>query len=64
YYLSGLHSYAAGDPIPVPLWVYLSLTFMLALSLAAWFKYKKLHNAKSSSNNKSKKAEERTEVEP
>jgi len=23
YYLSGLHSYAAGDPIPVPSWVYI-----------------------------------------
>ncbi|WP_457639795.1 c-type cytochrome biogenesis protein CcsB [Persephonella sp.] len=22
YYLSGLHSYAAGDPVPVPTWVY------------------------------------------
>lgn len=40
YYLSGLHSYAAGDPIPVPAWVYMSLSFMLALSIAAWFKYK------------------------
>lgn len=25
YYLSGLHSYAAGDPVPVPIWVYLGL---------------------------------------
>lgn len=40
YYLSGLHSYAAGDPIPVPAWVYMSLSFMVALSIAAWFKYK------------------------
>ena len=22
YYLSGLHSYAAGDPVPIPQWVY------------------------------------------
>ncbi len=42
YYLSGLHSYAAGDPIPVPAWVYMSLSFMVALSIAAWFKYKKI----------------------
>ncbi|HAT3992299.1 TPA: c-type cytochrome biogenesis protein CcsB [Elizabethkingia anophelis] len=64
YYLSGLHSYAAGDPIPVPAWVYMSLSFMVALSIAAWFKYKKFHNAKSSPNNKIKRKEERTEVEP
>ncbi len=43
YYLSGLHSYAKGDPIPLPLWVYISVAYMVALSIAAWFKYKKLH---------------------
>ena len=64
YYLSGLHSYAAGDPIPVPAWVYMSLSFMVALSIAAWFKYKKFHNAKSLPNNKIKRTDERTEVEP
>ncbi|MGE4513571.1 MAG: cytochrome c biogenesis protein CcsA, partial [Chryseobacterium sp.] len=31
YYLSGLHSYAAGDPVPVPAWVYIGLGTMLAL---------------------------------
>ncbi|NPA12481.1 MAG: cytochrome c biogenesis protein CcsA [Aquificae bacterium] len=25
YYLSGLHSYAAGDPVPIPTWVYWAL---------------------------------------
>ncbi|MFZ1331964.1 MAG: cytochrome c biogenesis protein CcsA, partial [Flavobacteriales bacterium] len=25
YYLSGLHSYAAGDPVPVPDWVYIAV---------------------------------------
>ncbi len=54
YYLSGLHSYAKGDPIPLPLWVYISLAYMLALSVAAWFKYHML-NAKQ---------EKRTQVEP
>ncbi len=54
YYLSGLHSYAKGDPIPLPLWVYISLGYMAALSIAAWFKYKRL-NAKQ---------EKRTQVEP
>ncbi|WP_312418802.1 cytochrome c biogenesis protein CcsA [Epilithonimonas sp.] len=54
YYLSGLHSYAKGDPIPLPLWVYISLGYMVALSVAAWFKYKKLNE----------KQEKRTQVEP
>ncbi len=43
YYLSGLHSYAAGDPIPVPAWVYISLATMISLGTWAYIKYKKLH---------------------
>lgn len=43
YYLSGLHSYASGDPIPVPLWVYLGVGFMIVLSVASYFKYKALN---------------------
>ncbi len=54
YYLSGLHSYAKGDPIPLPLWVYISLGYMILLSVVAWFKYKKLNQ----------KNEKRTQVEP
>lgn len=58
YYLSGLHSYAKGDPIPLPLWVYVSIAYMILLSVAAWFKYKKLHNDLQI------KKDERTQVEP
>ena len=42
YYLTGLHSYAAGDPVPVPLWVYLGIGFMIALSAVSFVKYRKL----------------------
>ncbi|WBV60861.1 cytochrome c biogenesis protein CcsA [Chryseobacterium camelliae] len=42
YYLSGLHSYAAGDPVPVPAWVYIGLATMLLLSLVSYFKFKAL----------------------
>ncbi|SEM87138.1 cytochrome c-type biogenesis protein CcsB [Chryseobacterium taichungense] len=42
YYLSGLHSYAAGDPVPVPAWVYIGLSVMLALSVASYVKFKVL----------------------
>ncbi|MCG2792670.1 MAG: cytochrome c biogenesis protein CcsA [Weeksellaceae bacterium] len=58
YYLSGLHSYAKGDPIPLPLWVYIGLGYMLLLSVFSWFKYKKLHNELHI------ETDERTQVEP
>ena len=58
YYLSGLHSYAKGDPIPLPLWVYVSIGYMIVLSIFAWIKYKKLHNDLQI------KKDERTQVEP
>lgn len=40
YYLTGLHSYAAGDPIPVPTWIYITGAAMLILSLLAFFRTK------------------------
>lgn len=39
YYLSGLHSYAAGDPVPVPAWVYIGLASMLILAAISYFKF-------------------------
>lgn len=36
YYLSGLHSYAAGDPIPIPNWIYYTLFFITILSIIAY----------------------------
>lgn len=39
YYLSGLHSYAAGDPVPIPSWVYVAVLVVAAISgLAYWRK--------------------------
>ena len=35
YYLSGLHSYAAGDPVPIPMWVYYAIAGLFALTLLA-----------------------------
>ncbi len=40
YYLSGLHSYAAGDPMPVPLWIYITAVVMLLLSVVAYLRNK------------------------
>jgi cytochrome c-type biogenesis protein CcsB len=35
YYLSGLHSYAAGDPVPIPMWVYYMVGGLVVLTLLA-----------------------------
>ncbi len=36
YYLSGLHSYAAGDPVPIPNWVYYAVAAAFIVSLIAY----------------------------
>jgi len=36
YYLSGLHSYASGDPIPVPVWIYYVIAVIGAVILVAF----------------------------
>jgi TRAP-type C4-dicarboxylate transport system permease small subunit len=41
YYLSGLHSYAAGDPIPIPSWVYYTTVILVVLSVIAYFRQKR-----------------------
>ena len=42
YYLSGLHSYAAGDPVPVPIWVYWTVAILLIISAAAIWRYREI----------------------
>ena len=42
YYLSGLHSYAAGDPVPIPSWVYIAVISLVFISVVAFFRRKKL----------------------
>lgn len=41
YYLSGLHSYATGDPIPIPLWIYITIVFVGILSLVSYYFYRR-----------------------
>jgi len=41
YYLSGLHSYAAGDPMPVPVFVYYLVAVTIITAIIAKFNYKK-----------------------
>jgi cytochrome c-type biogenesis protein CcsB len=40
YYLSGMHSYAAGEAAPVPAFVYIAVIALTAISLVAYSKYK------------------------
>ena len=40
YYLSGLHSYAAGDPVPVPNFVYYTIAVVAIVSAIAYFRFK------------------------
>jgi cytochrome c-type biogenesis protein CcsB len=42
YYLSGLHSYAGGDPVPIPVFVYISIAALTGLSIVAYSKYQKI----------------------
>ena len=35
YYLSGLHSYAAGDPVPIPVWIYYAVAGLFVLTVFA-----------------------------
>ena len=41
YYLSGLHSYAAGDPMPIPNFVYYLVGITILTAIFARVKYKK-----------------------
>ena len=41
YYLSGLHSYAAGDPVPIPMWVYYAVAAAAIVSFIAYMQKNK-----------------------
>lgn len=46
YYLSGLHSYAAGDAIPIPDWIYITLAFVFVLGSSSYYFYKMSYKEK------------------
>ncbi|UTW67033.1 cytochrome c biogenesis protein CcsA [bacterium SCSIO 12643] len=50
YYLSGLHSYAAGDPVPIPSFVYYTIVIVAIISIVAnrrWSSFNAGKEAKS-----------------
>ena len=40
FYLAGMHSYATGDPVPIPTWVYITTAIVLTIILMAYPKRK------------------------
>ncbi|MRI83589.1 MAG: cytochrome C biogenesis protein [Nitratiruptor sp.] len=42
FYLSGMHSYASGDPVPIPTWVYWAIGILFLLIALAYYKKRKL----------------------
>ena len=38
FYLSGMHSYATGDPVPIPTWVYVVTAIVFTIIAIAWRK--------------------------
>ena len=45
FYLAGMHSYAAGDPLPVPDFVWISIVVMIAMSRSCIYETLSLHKA-------------------
>ncbi len=48
YYLSGLHSYASGDPVPVPDFVYYTVAVIIVIAIWAYVKERKYLSTKTS----------------
>ncbi len=46
FYLAGLHSYAKGDPVPIPAWVYYAAGSITVLAIAAYIRYWKYYTEK------------------
>ena len=42
YYLSGMHSYAAGDPVPIPTFVYYTVATAILVSLLSYLNHLKM----------------------
>lgn len=47
YYLAGLHSYAGGDPVPIPAFVYYTLAILFIILLMAYANAQRLKSAET-----------------
>ncbi len=48
YYLSGLHSYAKGDPLPIPTFVYYTLVIVGLVAILAWENQRRMNKISKS----------------
>lgn len=39
FYLSGMHSYAAGDPVPIPTWIFYAVAFFVLFAIISFWRY-------------------------
>ena len=46
YYLSGLHSYAAGDPLPIPTFIYVLTAIVIIVSIISYYRNKRFKKIK------------------
>ena len=46
YYLSGLHSYAAGDPLPIPTFIYVLTAIVIIVSIISYYRNKRFKKTK------------------
>jgi cytochrome c-type biogenesis protein CcsB len=46
YYLAGLHSYATGEPVPIPSWVPITIAIFLSINIYAYIRHKKFKHKK------------------
>ena len=51
YYLSGLHSYAAGDPVPVPSFIYYTVAIVIIVAVVAYINELRINKLANSSTN-------------
>ena len=49
FYLSGLHSYASGDQMVTPGFIYISVASVFALGIVSYIQYKRIYKAKKTS---------------
>jgi len=50
YYLSGLHSYAKGDPLPIPAFVYYTVVVIFLLAVLAYLNFKRIGPSSAKGN--------------
>ncbi len=46
FYLSGMHSYASGDPVPIPAWIYYAIAFFVLFAIMSYWRYRNFEKRK------------------